>query len=373
MSSNRQFRTARDAYIKVSVRRRRSLKYQLPLAIAVLSTVTLILPPAVLAAPEVNEEGRLQQYEKAVTGKVGNKGSINDRLAAIEKVVFGKAKKGSASDRLNAIGKEIGSAGAPPSEAPSCLSGPQAPAADLSHSPTLNSATGGENRDCGMSAATPSSPDSLRVSRHVGRVAVTQEDRVETENLLRQGMQAYSQGRYPDASGFFNQVLERDPRNCHAMYNLAAIDESRGDLDAALQKYELALSFNRSDVELQKAVDSVRQELNERNAQRAREEATRQYQLAEQQAHHGHVNSNGRLSGGVAQNQFQPPVVDVSTPNFHTANAPMHPPPAGPSRAASVARTAASIGLMVGIGMAAGRGVGLGALHCPICRVLNSR
>jgi hypothetical protein len=318
----------------------------------------LAIPFPAFAGAESADKGRLNTYEQAVLGKAGGSGSVASRVSALEVELFGKAKTGDVGKRLDAIGAVLGPSGAPPSKPPSeqpsnLQEGP------VTSAGSLNSSGGGPV--------------------HEGHVTVS-DSAGEVDSYLKQGIKQYSEGNYADARASFNRVLKSDPRNCHAMYNLAAIDERFGDLGAALNKYQLALSFNPSDPELQRAVASVRQELAGRAAQDSRRRAELEYQTAAEQerGRHGGRVLQGSATTSTCQppvfnNSFQPPpVLDVTTPSPNTVSA--APPseefhrPRGPSPA----KTAAAVGLMVGVGLMSSKVPALGALHCPICRILGA-
>lgn len=337
-----------------------------------------------------DHNGRLQQFEQVMFGKSNAAKSTDERLNIIESSLFGKAKNGSFGERLDGVGKVLGAAGAPPSSLPSSQSIGSSP------SPVMGSSIGSASSSsyAGRSIGLPSDPLSAPPNSAVPmRPDLSREAAGQHINeLLRQGLKEYSDNRFSDAQKTFGKVLELDGRNSNAMYNLAAIDEKRGDLYGALRKYELALSFNPDDAELQNTVNSVRKELASsrvsRNHDRAnsmsapieqarspselsRMQAEQQYQSALQQAKASRHGQSPVLQGSASSAVYRPPVASVPVTS---QSAPpvlgVEPRSRGMSNAA---RNAASVGLMVGLGVMSSRVGGLGALHCPICRVLRSR
>jgi hypothetical protein len=318
----------------------------------VLVLVSVVGPlPAAIAGSGQGESGRLQQFEQVMFGKSNESSSADERLNVIETSLFGKARPGTFSDRLDGVGKVLGAAAAPPSNPPA-VNEPGSARADLS-------------------------------AQKAGQ---------QINELLKQGLKDYSDGHYAEAAKTFNKVLEIDSRNSNAMYNLAAIDEKRGDLASALRKYELALSFSPNDAELKNTVNSVRRELSSSRAyrdrnlaneagpppdpartpdQQSRILAEQQYQAAWQQAKANRRGHSPVLQGSASSSAYRPPVANVPI------NSQAPPPVLGVeprSRAmGNAARNAAAVGLMVGLGVMSSRVGGLGGLRCPICRVLRSR
>lgn len=362
-----------------------------PVGAALAAAVFAISLPAALADSLEDQNGRLQQFEQVMFGKSNAAKSTDERLNFIESSLFGKTKPGSFNERLDGVGKVLGAAGAPPSSLPS------GPSVGLSPGPAMNMPTGSaaSSSNTRRSIGSPSDPLSAPLTSGVpsARPDLSREAAGQHINeLLRQGLKEYSDNRFSDAQRTFSKVLELDGRNSNAMYNLAAIDEKKGDLYGALRKYELALSFNPDDVELQNTVNSVRKELTSsrfsRNGDRAnsmntpieqarspselsRMQAEQQYQSALQQAKASRHGRSPVLQGSASSAVYRPPVASVPVTS---QSAPpvlgVEPRSRGMSNAA---RNAASVGLMVGLGVMSSRVGGLGALHCPICRVLRSR
>ena len=301
--------------------------------------MTLQFP--LLAQSAESESGRLRQYEKVVLGKAGKAPSLQARLGALEQSLFGTTQKGTIDERLDRIGKAVGTPGAPPSPVP--------PATETA--PPLTTAN---------------------AQRQEGHVIFSASSARSADSLLRQGIKQYGAAHYTEAADSFGRVLQLDPGNCHAIYNLGAIDERYGNLEGALRKYEQALSLNPDDAEIEQAVSSVTQQLADRRAAETRSRAEQEYLSAVQQAHTDKSSGKAVLQGSVAANEKRHPVVSVPVPSYgpYTAVTPQ-PRESGPSKAAVAARTAVAVGLMVGIGIAAGRGGGLGPLHCPICRLIG--
>lgn len=75
--------------------------------------------------------------------------------------------------------------------------------------------------------------------------------------LLREGMQAHSEGNDAKAEHLFKQVVLLQPRNPDGYFNLGAVAEQKGDLAGALMSYRAALNLNPHDSELKEAVSAV--------------------------------------------------------------------------------------------------------------------
>lgn len=217
----------------------------------------------------------------------------------------------------------------------------------------------------------PSATPAADHQRQEGHVSKSATGDTEVVDLLRAGIKRFQEGDYQSAEKLFGRALMLDPRNCNAIFNLGAIDEKYGNLPGALRKYELALSLSPDDRELQKAVDSVKEMLAARSAQEAREQAEKEYQTASQQSKSDHQKSAALHGSAVSKGER--PVVTVPVRSYapYAASVKLN-NEQQPSKARAVARTAAAVGLMVGVGVMVGRGGGLGALHCPLCRLLGS-
>src|SRR5262249_3673340 len=76
--------------------------------------------------------------------------------------------------------------------------------------------------------------------------------------LMSSGMQSHSAGDTVGAQQAFRKVLQLDPQNTDAFFNLGALAQQQGDLQGALADYQSALKIAPDDSDLKAAVDSVR-------------------------------------------------------------------------------------------------------------------
>ncbi|GEM_PF-3958701 len=277
-----------------------------------------------LAAPDVAESGRLNEYEQLVLGKSNSAASPEKRVAAIEQNLFGKSHAGPISTRLDAIGQALGSQGAPPSPVPACD----------------------------------------RVMQ--GRVNIN-ESRPgdETADLLKQGLAQYNSGNYAEAEKTYQQVLSINPQEPHALFNLGAVCEQRGDLDGALSQYRLAARYDHNNSEAVKAAAAVEQEIAQR------QQAAARLNVDDQKAQAAEARARAQKEYELAVEQQRR--LDKQRDAEIRASAP------APERggASSAAARGAAAAVAVGAGMVlsglARRGGGLRGLDisCPICRLLR--
>jgi len=198
----------------------------------------LALSVPTLAAPAGSESDRLEQMELALFAKSAKTLSSEDRLKALEKSVFGKPQSGTTAGRLDALNKILGT------ERSTALMPPVAPQRD-------------------NSAELPSlAPQSARMQGHV---SVTSDAGNKVNDLMRLGIQNYSDGNLPEAERLFQQALSIDRNNASAYFNLGIVAERRGDLRNALLNYRNALTINPNDCAVQQAVISVQQEISNRH------------------------------------------------------------------------------------------------------------
>lgn len=62
-------------------------------------------------------------------------------------------------------------------------------------------------------------------------------------DLLQQGLAAHAQGDLEEAEDLYEQVLEQEPRNAFAHYNLGVIDQTRNEPKTAEERYRDALAI----------------------------------------------------------------------------------------------------------------------------------
>ena len=184
---------------------------------------------------------KLGEYENVLFGKADTSSPIEKRLQNVEKQLFGKASKGgSTSERIEAVEKVMkGSKYLPPIA-------PEMDRSDFAPEPKK----------------APENPDLSSKEIEDARDAPLPADAGDrTKGLLRQAMQSYSQGKTADAERLYQQVLAIDFRNSDANYNLGAIAETKGDLNAAKHYYTAALKASPGDYDISDALKAVQQKL----------------------------------------------------------------------------------------------------------------
>lgn len=98
------------------------------------------------------------------------------------------------------------------------------------------------------------------ISSEPARTAQTNADE-RIKQMLRDALQKHSQGDVNGAKQLFKKVLSVDPRNADANYNLGAMAEDAGDLNAAQNFYKAASLANPGDGDVRDALNSVNQKL----------------------------------------------------------------------------------------------------------------
>lgn len=220
------------------------------------SALLMLGMPAVAANTYSSESSRTAAYEQILFGTARTSLSLEARLEAIESNLFGKPRKGSTEARLDAIGKLLGD------QKKSLLLPPIAPQLERPDSAPVAEDYGG--------ASPYDSGDSPALSQ-ARPAAAGSGDKV--KGLLRQAVQEYSQGNTVAAEKTFRRVLAIEPNNGDANFNLGAIAEGKGDMDAALGFYKKARSANPGDQEIQQAVATLEQQARDKRESTARARA----------------------------------------------------------------------------------------------------
>jgi tetratricopeptide (TPR) repeat protein len=106
-----------------------------------------------------------------------------------------------------------------------------------------------------MPYGAPSDPsDSFRIARPVS----TQMNQVEATTFLKGGIVKHQNGDDQGAMLDFQQAVNLDPSNSDAHFNLAAIEEARGEIGPALAEYRAVLQYNPNDQSAIAAVNQLR-------------------------------------------------------------------------------------------------------------------
>lgn len=214
-----------------------SLRQFNSLSLAVLLLACQVTPS--LAQTNVSIFQKLAEYEQILFGKQESKLSIEKRLQNLEKVLFGKSSDESTAARIGAIEKVMSGKGG------SEYLPPVAPQMDRSE----------------FAPEPKQAPDKALANDAGEQTPLPASSQERVKGLLRQAMQSYSQGKTTEAERLYQKVLASDFRNVDANYNLGAIAENRGDLQAAGRYYETALKGNPSDLEIQDAFNAVQNKL----------------------------------------------------------------------------------------------------------------
>ena len=77
-----------------------------------------------------------------------------------------------------------------------------------------------------------------------GTAAVDSASAAEVGSLLTQALDLHAQGKVGSASTLYQQILEIDPRNQYALYNLGLIAHTSGNHDEAVAKYLAAIDVD---------------------------------------------------------------------------------------------------------------------------------
>ncbi len=225
---------------------------RLSACLAITIALSSLLTPA-FAQSGTSVYQKLTEYEETLFGKADTGSSIDKRLQKVEKQLFGKVagKNTSTAQRVAEID------GVMSGKTASKYFPPEAPTLDRSE----------------FAPEPKQAPDSADVaSRAVSRdidapLPAGNEDRI--KGILRQAMSDYSAGKTADAEKAFLKVLAIDFRNVDANYNLGAIAESKGDLNAAQRYYSAALKGDPSDLELRDALSAVQSKLKSQQTAKA--------------------------------------------------------------------------------------------------------
>lgn len=226
--------------------------------LAMSTLLTGMAPQITLAQSSVSIYQKLGEYEQTLFGSAQTSQPIEKRLQNVEKQLFGKAsKKGDTSSRLAAIEKVLSG-----SKQGSAYLPPVAPEMDRSEfAPQPKQA--------------PSNPtvEANEISNPLDAPPVA-DNSERVKGLLRQAMQAYSQGKTSEAEKLYRSVLAIDFRNTDANYNMGAIAEARNDLQSAQRYYSAAAKTSPDDTDIHDALVAVQNKLKSAPQQSASQSST---------------------------------------------------------------------------------------------------
>lgn len=181
--------------------------------------------------PSSAQLNKLDKHENFLFGHKKDQKDLDERLDAVEKIVFGQTHDGNLGDRIDLVDKMIGKS------KDEIVLLPQAPKLDT---PADDVATAPNvvKDNFGFDAA----------------------ENISKANLQR-ATALYSQGNLSEAEKLFKQVLSAEPNNTDAAYNLGVIAEDKKDFRSALEYYKRAMKSNPGDQDLAEAVRTMTQKV----------------------------------------------------------------------------------------------------------------
>jgi tetratricopeptide (TPR) repeat protein len=214
----------------------------------------------------------------------------------------------------------------------------------------------------------------------------------EVDEMLRKGTAAFQNGRTDEAEKAFRDALIKSPFNSNASFNLGAIAESKGDLAGALGNYRTALIGAPNDRQIQEAIAQVESQIAAQANSPFKNPIARTANGGTiLQGNASDFGLSGATNGGILQGQTAqiPPIPNGIAGGMYPANAyagagngqngsapgqaPRQITMGAKLRSAGVEYGAALA--RIGIRSAMGGGfnpmTAVGALHCPICRLLH--
>jgi tetratricopeptide (TPR) repeat protein len=218
------------------------------ISILLSSQLALAYPLAVQAdvtpASELSysDLAKLNECEQKLYGYTRKNLPGQQRIEALEVEMFGEKHQGAGHARIQAIASALDSGKT------NLLMPPLAAELDRGQSAAQAS----------VAPARPLIDDSDAVGGVYPAPATTQD---KSKNLLREALKFYTQGQTSQAEDGFKRVLAVDQSNTDAYYNLGAIAEGKGDLNAALNYYNSGLRYSPSDPDLQNAARAVQTKL----------------------------------------------------------------------------------------------------------------
>ena len=330
---------------------------------AVISLFFLFAPSAFAGTDGVSAE--MTRAEKVYFGASKDSLPAMQRLDALDIGLFGKPQAGTIIKRLSHIEQilEIKAVDAPKN---SQLQADN-PAKKTAHAPTVVAAQSHEKLAAKALKPSSSPVQSAELPPVAPRAILN------TRQLLQLGSQRFKEGNTVAADAAFHQVLINDPKNVDALYNLGALAEGRSDYNSALGFYNSALKLKPEDVDLKQAVGSVQERglagVSDRNGktlfgQANVSQATFTAPQINAPLYPGQPAIGvypGASPGQTSVRVGDPPVIGVTNP----------PPPSSmavnqPSNTSKKIRRT----LTTGMSLVPLPGP-LGALHCPLCHLLN--
>jgi len=358
------------------------------------------------ALPSLAEDGGLAgQIAKSETLMFGHPSdgiSAQLRVETLETNIFGQPGSGPLNIRLKKINEALGLSGnsASSSQAtsttkPSAAGGVTGAGKTASTGVTISSSKNKTKAPAKLQAMTaktdmPVVAPNRNAAPDPALPPVAPKAVMSPKQLLQLGAKRFSEGNNAEAESLFHQALVHDPNNVDALYNLGALAERRGDMPGALDFYRTALKLKPADADLKKAIDAVQTQIASGTRTAVSTDQNGPFHMPQQlgqplvggvfdnqqqtgqlfngtpmQATLGQQPLVGTVVGQGQANVNQPPIglANVTQPSIGVGNVTQ------PNQGKSGVKQALKLGVGVGLGRALPGP--LGALHCPLCSLLN--
>jgi len=211
------------------------------LIIVALALSLFVTPSCFAAGTESGAKAVLAAMEQKLFFKVYNDDELENRLARIEKRVYGDATAGDFNERL----ERVRAVAAPQVNPDGTVSGEQTPAAP-------------EQPQVSPEEAARAEKEAAAQRAKVAAMAAKEE---EVAKLLAEGVESFRQKKASEALEKFKQVVRLDPHNAEALFNMGVAYESINKLAEASTSYRQAQEENPNNPDYQEAVSAVDKKL----------------------------------------------------------------------------------------------------------------
>jgi hypothetical protein len=343
--------------------------------------LTANVPMPMHAADSKGLLNRVGKVEECVFGSQHNDKPLHERITELEAQTKGGEQPGPLARRMDALEKAVtGGDAAPKSNVGAAMSAANPARAAKS----TKTATKLKPIPTSKSDYMPPIAPQLDLSAKPDAPAETAatnlastEAKPELDELLQHGTSAFQAGHTDEAEKVFRDVLSKSPFNSNACFNLGAIAETKGDLAGALGNYRTALIGAPNDPQIQEAIAQVEQQIAQKQDSpfhnpvvSTKDGATLLRGNASDYGLKSTASAippipvgaqNTALNAGTQQGNFTAP---GRRTGWQTAGV----------VGGAVLSAAASMAIRQALRGGGGgmfRGGGLGALHCPICRLIS--
>ena len=335
--------------------------------VAFVSLFFLISPGATAGTDGISAE--MSRAERVYFGSTKDSLSAIQRLDALDNGLFGKPQPGTIVKRLSHIEQMLEIKAVPAPKGNQVQTASRQPAKITSQTSTSLTAQTREKSGTKGVKTTNASSQSAELPPVAPRAVLN------TRQLLQLGAQRFKEGNAIAADAAFHQVLVNDPQNVDALYNLGALAEGRRDYNSALGFYNSALTIKPEDVDLKQAVASVQEQSRKFppvQSDPSGKTLFGQANVSQVPFTAPQINSHlypdqpgvgaypGLSPGQTSVRVGNPPVIGVTNPppSSVAVNQPNH-------SSKTLRRT-----ISTGMSLVPLPGP-LGALHCPLCHLLN--